>query len=125
MKLDPVLPLLLQSATPLFLGGIGCVIGVTVLRTPGLSDAKWSAGFGLAGGAIAAAAGLARNGGSEHLPVENAKAIADLRMQQENLASRVSDSTPDPPAFGVQQSQTVTKQISFSGSSRNGYDDPP
>jgi hypothetical protein len=51
---------LIQSATPLLLGVIGGVIGVTVIFS-NLSDAASAAGFGLAGTAIAGASGLAQS----------------------------------------------------------------
>lgn len=122
MKLDPVLPVLIQALTPLFLGSVGCIIGVAVLVTPGLSDSKWSAGFGLASTAIAAAAGLARGGGDQlELPVQNARDIASIRMQQENLSQKYSDATPDPE-IQFQQSETITKQISVIG---QNSEDPP
>ena len=114
--------MLIQSLTPIFLGGVGCVIGITVLITPGLTDAKWSAGFGLAGGAIAAAAGLARGGNSLELPIQNARDIANIRFQQENLSQQFSDATPEPDVQ-FQHSETITKQISVLG--QNDYKDPP
>ncbi len=113
--------MLIQSLTPIFLGGVGCVIGLTVLKTPGLSDAKWSAGFGLAGGAIAAAAAK-RGGGDNDLPIQNARDIANIRMQQNNLSQKFSDATPDPE-IQFQRSETTTQQISVSG--QNNYEDPP
>lgn len=45
----------------MFMATIGGVIGVAVLVSPNITDAKWSAGLGLAGTAIAGAAGLAQN----------------------------------------------------------------
>ncbi len=44
---------------------IGAVIGVAVLVSPKITDAKWSAGLGLAGTAIAGAAGLAQTSKNE------------------------------------------------------------
>jgi len=43
------------------LATIGGVMGIAVLVTPNLGEAKWSAGFGLAATAIAGAAGLAQS----------------------------------------------------------------
>jgi hypothetical protein len=48
-------------STAHFTPTIGGVIGVAVLVTPNLDDGRWSAGFGLAGTAIAGAAGLAQS----------------------------------------------------------------
>lgn len=54
-------PELINSLTPVLIAMIGGIIGVTVLVTNSDSDAKWSAGMGLAGTAIAGAAGLAQS----------------------------------------------------------------
>ncbi|MDZ8054458.1 MAG: hypothetical protein RMX68_002380 [Aulosira sp. ZfuVER01] len=58
-------PDFIRAITPLFMAGIGAVIGVAVLVSPNANDAKWSAGFGLAGTAIAGAAGLAQTSKNE------------------------------------------------------------
>lgn len=60
--MKPTAPELINSLTPILIATIGGIIGVTVLVTPSNSDAKWSAGMGLAGTAIAGAAGLAQSG---------------------------------------------------------------
>ena len=52
---------LINSLTPIFIAVIGGIVGVTVLVVPSASDAKWSAGMGLAGTEIAGAAGLAQS----------------------------------------------------------------
>jgi hypothetical protein len=52
---------IIRALTPVFLATIGGAIGIAVLVMPGLEPAKWSAGFGLAGTAIAGAAGLAQS----------------------------------------------------------------
>ena len=54
---------IIRAVTPLFIATIGGVIGVAVLFVPDTkdNDAKWSAGIGLAGTAIAGAAGLAQS----------------------------------------------------------------
>ncbi len=54
---------IIRALTPLFIATIGGVIGVAVLFVPDTkdNDAKWSAGIGLAGTAIAGAAGLAQS----------------------------------------------------------------
>lgn len=55
-------PEFLSSLTPIFIAAIGGVIGLAVLISPSANDAgKWSAGMGLAGTAIAGAAGLAQS----------------------------------------------------------------
>lgn len=53
-------PETIRALTPLFLAAIGGVIGITVLAQPKLSEGQWAAGLGLAGTAIAGAAGLAQ-----------------------------------------------------------------
>lgn len=58
-------PETIRAMTPIFLATIGGAIGIAVLFAPGLGEAKWSAGFGLAGTAIAGAAGLAQSVKSE------------------------------------------------------------
>ena len=52
---------IIRALTPLFIATIGGVIGVAVLFAPDTNDAKWSAAIGLAGTAIAGAAGLAQS----------------------------------------------------------------
>lgn len=51
-------PEVIQALTPIFLGVIGCIIGVGALFVP--AD-RATAAMGLAGTAIAGAAGLAKN----------------------------------------------------------------
>ncbi|WP_414565070.1 MULTISPECIES: hypothetical protein [unclassified Anabaena] len=58
-------PDLIRAITPLFLASIGAFIGAAVLFSPKISDAKWSAGLGLASTAIAGAAGLAQTSKNE------------------------------------------------------------
>ncbi|WP_413166804.1 hypothetical protein ACL6C3_08895 [Capilliphycus salinus ALCB114379] len=58
-------PQFIESVTPIFIASIGGIIGVTVLLTDSNNDAKWSSGMGLAGTAIAGAAGLAQSSKSE------------------------------------------------------------
>ena len=57
-------PEFIYSITPIFIATIGGIIGVTVLVTDS-DDAKWSSGIGLAGTAIAGAAGLAQSNKNE------------------------------------------------------------
>jgi hypothetical protein len=59
----------------MFLASIGAFIGVAVLISPNISDAKWSAGLGLASTAIAGAAGLAQT--SRHEPDFSVKKQGD------------------------------------------------
>ncbi|MDJ0746042.1 MAG: hypothetical protein QNJ32_22140 [Xenococcaceae cyanobacterium MO_167.B27] len=54
-----------EAVTPLVMATIGALIGVVVLVQPEISDTKATAGLGLAGTAIAGAAGLARTSKSE------------------------------------------------------------
>ena len=58
-------PEVIRALTPIFLATIGGLISVAVLVAPNVSDAKWAAGMGLAGTAIAGAAGLAQTTKSE------------------------------------------------------------
>ena len=58
-------PELIQAITPMFIATMGTVIAVAVLVSPKINDAKWSAGLGLAGTAIAGAAGLAQSSKNE------------------------------------------------------------
>lgn len=59
-----LIPEVIEAITPLFLATVGAVIGVVVLATD-VDEPKATAGLGLAGTAIAGAAGLARTGGSQ------------------------------------------------------------
>ena len=54
-------PEIIRALTPVFLATIGGIIGIAALFAPNLGEAKWSAAFGLAGTAIAGAAGLAQS----------------------------------------------------------------
>lgn len=54
-------PDVIRACTPLFLATIGGAIGLAVLTQPNMSEGRWAAGLGLAGTAIAGAAGLAQN----------------------------------------------------------------
>ena len=58
-------PDVIRAITPMFMATIGAVIGIAVLVSPNITDAKWSAGLGLAGTAIAGAAGLAQSSKQE------------------------------------------------------------
>lgn len=64
--MKPITSEFISSLTPIFIATIGGIIGVAVLISPTANDAgKWSAGMGLAGTAIAGAAGLAQSGKRE------------------------------------------------------------
>ena len=54
-------PEIIQALTPLFLGAIGCIIGVGALFIPADNQGKAASAMGLAVTAIAGAAGLAKN----------------------------------------------------------------
>ncbi len=54
-------PEIIRAATPMFMATIGAIISITVLVSPNITDTKWTAGLGLAGTAIAGAAGLAQS----------------------------------------------------------------
>jgi hypothetical protein len=58
-------PEMIRAMTPMFMAAVGAIIGVAVLVSPNITDAKWSAGLGLAGTAIAGAAGLAQSSKNE------------------------------------------------------------
>lgn len=70
-QLSPIsnssLPEIIEALTPLFIAFIGALIGVVVLIQPmgRIDDTRATAGLGLAGTAIAGAAGLARTTRSE------------------------------------------------------------
>ncbi len=59
--MKPITAELINSLTPILIAIIGGIIAVTVLVTPSNTDARVSAGMGLAGTAIAGAAGLAQS----------------------------------------------------------------
>ena len=60
-----LLPEVIEAISPLFLATIGAVIGVAIIIKPPADSTIATAGMGLAGTAIAGAAGLARTGRSE------------------------------------------------------------
>ncbi|MEM8805278.1 MAG: hypothetical protein AAGF01_04535 [Cyanobacteria bacterium P01_G01_bin.38] len=78
-------PEFLRAITPLFLAGIGGVIGVVVLFIPALDDAKWSSALGLAGTAIAGGAGLAQsNDKGESSSVEKEEKLRPVETPSQN-----------------------------------------
>ena len=79
-------PEIIRAMTPMFIASVGAVIGVTVLVSPGISETKTSAGIGLAGTAIAGAAGLAQSSKNEQ----------DFSVKQEGdkLEVKTPDSEP-------------------------------
>ena len=72
-----LIPEIIESLTPLILATVGAVIAIVVLFQPSISETRATAGFGLAGTAIAGAAGLARTGNSEQ--------GFSVKQQDENL----------------------------------------
>lgn len=71
----------------MFMATIGEVIGIAVLVPSNITDAKWSAGLGLAGTAIAGA-GLAQSSNSE--PDFSVKKRGD-NLEVETPASEATD----------------------------------
>jgi hypothetical protein len=70
----------IRACTPLFLATIGGLFGLAVLTQPQMDEGRWAAGLGLAGTAIAGAAGLAQNTKVE----THVKAEDNARVVQEN-----------------------------------------
>lgn len=69
-------PEVIRATTPVILAVVGAIIGICVVLSESISDAKSAAAFGLAGTAIAGAAGLAQTGKSEpELPKSNDRDI--------------------------------------------------
>lgn len=83
-------PEVIRALTPIFLAAIGGALGLAVIFTPGLEDDQRASGMGLAGTAIAGAAGLAQNTKNEaHVSGQNAELTVDNTKQptHENAAS--------------------------------------
>ncbi len=75
-------PEVIRAFTPIFLATIGGVIGLAVVLSPQLSDGQRSSGIGLAGTAIAGAAGLAQSTKNEtHVTGQNAELKVDNTHQ--------------------------------------------
>ncbi len=75
-------PEVIRAFTPLFLAAIGGAIGVVVLIQPNLTEGRWAAGLGLAGTAIAGAAGLAQTTKNEaHVTGQGAELKIDNAPQ--------------------------------------------
>lgn len=74
--MKPITPELINSLTPILIAIIGGIIGVTIIvKAP--ENANWASGMGLAGTAIAGAAGLAQTGKSESTDSEqNSKPVS-------------------------------------------------
>ena len=74
-------PEIIRAITPMFLATIGGVIGLAVVINNRLNEGQWAAGLGLAGTAIAGAAGLAQSTKGEsnfvQKDVQNLKAEGD------------------------------------------------
>ncbi len=77
---------IIEALNPLILATIGGVIGVVVLVQPGINETKMTAGLGLAGTAIAGAAGLARTGKNEQ--------DFSVRQKDGNLAVKTPVTSP-------------------------------
>jgi hypothetical protein len=58
-------PEIIRAITPMFMASIGAIISIVVLVSPKISDTKYTAALGLAGTAIAGAAGLAQSSKNE------------------------------------------------------------
>ena len=82
------IPEVIEAITPLVLATIGAVIGIVVLIQPGINDTRATAGFGLAGTAIAGSAGLARTSRSEQ---DFSVKQQDGNLKVETPATSVSD----------------------------------
>ncbi|HBL60836.1 MAG TPA: hypothetical protein DDZ80_21080 [Cyanobacteria bacterium UBA8803] len=68
---------------------MGGIIGIAVIVAPGVDDAKWAAGFGLAGTAISGAAGLAQSTKTE--------SNVSVHKDEKNIqADVISSSQPNP-----------------------------
>ncbi|MDJ0704869.1 MAG: hypothetical protein QNJ46_16425 [Leptolyngbyaceae cyanobacterium MO_188.B28] len=72
---------IIRAITPLFLASIGGIIGVAAVLTPSTDDARWSSALGLAGTAIAGAAGLAQSNDKNESNV-----LADQHKSQDSSA---------------------------------------
>ncbi|MFB2920613.1 hypothetical protein [Aerosakkonema funiforme] len=81
-------PETIRALTPMFLAAIGGAIGIVVLVNPGLRDAQWTAGLGLAGTAIAGASGLAQSTRSDSNIVQ--KDVQNIQIER-NLKNEVSE----------------------------------
>ena len=81
------LPEVIEALTPLFIAFIGALIGVVVLVQPlgRIDDTRATVGLGLAGTAIAGAAGLARTGRSEQ---DSSVKYKDVNFELENSKDR-------------------------------------
>ncbi|MEL6439860.1 MAG: hypothetical protein AAFQ80_11475 [Cyanobacteria bacterium J06621_8] len=66
-NINSLLPDTIEAITPLFIATVGAIIGIVVLVQPAerIDNTRATAGLGLAGTAIAGAAGLARSGKGE------------------------------------------------------------
>lgn len=78
-------PEIIRAFTPVFLATIGGVIGLAAVLSPDLSESQRSSGIGLAGTAIAGAAGLAQTTKNEsNITGQNAKVQVDTTPQLVN-----------------------------------------
>ncbi len=74
----------IQAITPLFLGIIGLILGLAVILSPNLSDAKWMGGIGLATAAIAGASGASQSKGSTQ-PTQNIVADSVQKVESPSV----------------------------------------
>ncbi|MEH2083934.1 MAG: hypothetical protein V7K89_29400 [Nostoc sp.] len=80
-------PEVIRAITPMFIATIGAVIAVAVIVSPSATNpAQFSAGLGLAGTAIAGAAGLAQSTKSE----------SDFSVSKQGDNLKVETPNPDP-----------------------------
>jgi hypothetical protein len=82
-------PEVIRAFTPVFLATVGGALGLAVIFAPTLEDDQRASGIGLAGTAIAGAAGLAQNTKNEaHINGQNAELRVDNTKQptHENVA---------------------------------------
>ncbi|WP_228061307.1 hypothetical protein [[Phormidium] sp. LEGE 05292] len=74
---------LIRALTPIFFATIGGVIGIAVLINPQLKEGQWTAGLGLAGTAIAGAAGLAQSSKGESKVLAQ-KDVQNIKIQDDS-----------------------------------------
>ena len=79
------IPEIIRASTPLFLAAIGGVVAIAAVVSPNITDAKLTAALGLAGTAIAGAAGLAQPGNNE----------SDFSATQEGNKIKINASTSE------------------------------
>jgi len=78
---------IIQAGTPLVLGGIGLILGLTAMLAPGISEASRSIGINLAGIAIGAASGLSQAKNSDSANIRGDK-VSIQSIQGKELEER-------------------------------------